>query len=546
MKKLLGGFVIVLGLVVFSAANVHAQTYPFTVLFPSSGATLNQGQVYKLTWSGWDTNPSGSNITSYAVYLVGGSLGSTGSRYLGTVDLNSQDWFSWTVPSDISAGSGYQIQFSGAYATGDNSESFSIAAPPVQPFSVTFPSAGATLNLGSTYSLTWAGSDTGVSSYSVYLVGGSLGSTGSKFLGTAYASQKSFSWNVPTDIASGSNYQIQFSGAGATGGNSPSFSLVNPYPFSVTYPSSGITLNQASTYKILWSGRDPGVTSYSVYLVGGSLGSSGSRYLGTVNTATQDWFSWTVPADIAAGSGYQIQFSGAGVTGDNSDSFSIAVATNPYPFAVISPSAGATLTQGSTYKILWSGWDYYNNNKVTSYAVYLVGGSLGSTGSKYLGTVNLNTQDWFSWTVSSDVAPASGYQIQFSGAGATGDNSESFSVIASSQPTPIPTPTPTPTPPVAPNKPLPADIDTENPQGACLNLQNNLRYRTRDIWTNDEVSALQDFLQANNYLNSEPTGFFGVLTLQAAKNFQQANGISPTGFVGPITRAKIKSLTCGQ
>ena len=98
--------------------------------------------------------------------------------------------------------------------------------------------------------------------------------------------------------------------------------------------------------------------------------------------------------------------------------------------------------------------------------------------------------------------------------------------------------------PTVTNQTLPADIDTENPQGSCLNLQNNLRYRSRDISTNDEVSALQDFLQANSYLNSEPTGFFGVLTLQATKNFQQANGISPTGFVGPITRAKIKALSC--
>ena len=78
----------------------------------------------------------------------------------------------------------------------------------------------------------------------------------------------------------------------------------------------------------------------------------------------------------------------------------------------------------------------------------------------------------------------------------------------------------------------------------CVALQNNLRYRDRDINKNGEVSTLQDFLQSKGYLNSEPTGYFGLLTFKAVKDFQKANDISPTGYVGPITRAKIKALTC--
>ncbi len=90
----------------------------------------------------------------------------------------------------------------------------------------------------------------------------------------------------------------------------------------------------------------------------------------------------------------------------------------------------------------------------------------------------------------------------------------------------------------------PTDIDPSPSASTCVSLNNNLRYQSRDNFTNGEVSTLQDFLQSQNYLNSEPTGYFGLLTLRAAKNFQSANGISPTGYVGPITRAKISSLTC--
>ena len=92
-----------------------------------------------------------------------------------------------------------------------------------------------------------------------------------------------------------------------------------------------------------------------------------------------------------------------------------------------------------------------------------------------------------------------------------------------------------------------ADIDPNGEVSSCVSLQStNLRYRSRDVNTNGAVSTLQDFLQSQNYLNSEPTGYFGLLTLKAVKDFQKANGISPTGYVGPITKAKIRVLTCDE
>lgn len=136
-----------------------------------------------------------------------------------------------------------------------------------------------------------------------------------------------------------------------------------------------------------------------------------------------------------------------------------------------------------------------------------------------------------------------------------------FKLLGEIQTTPTPTPTspPSPVPPINPPslpltsipatperiipKPTPADIDTQ-PLVECIDLKNNLRYRSRDANTNGEVSVLQDFLALRGYFDHEPTGYFGVLTLKAVKQFQKENGISPTGFVGPITRAKIKALSC--
>lgn len=78
----------------------------------------------------------------------------------------------------------------------------------------------------------------------------------------------------------------------------------------------------------------------------------------------------------------------------------------------------------------------------------------------------------------------------------------------------------------------------------CVALTYDLSHRSKDVSTNGEVSTLQDFLQSGGYLNSEPTGYFGLLTVNAVKKFQTASGVRPTGYVGGLTRAKIKSVSC--
>ncbi|MDB5260014.1 MAG: cell surface protein [Candidatus Nomurabacteria bacterium] len=90
-----------------------------------------------------------------------------------------------------------------------------------------------------------------------------------------------------------------------------------------------------------------------------------------------------------------------------------------------------------------------------------------------------------------------------------------------------------------------AQVADENPNGtSCAIITSNTGYGSRDNSYNSNVSILQDFLSSNGYLNSQPTGFYGRLTLNAVSNFQRANGISPTGYVGSITRARIQAIDC--
>jgi peptidoglycan hydrolase-like protein with peptidoglycan-binding domain len=89
----------------------------------------------------------------------------------------------------------------------------------------------------------------------------------------------------------------------------------------------------------------------------------------------------------------------------------------------------------------------------------------------------------------------------------------------------------------------PGDVD---PQGdnSCLDLTISLRYKDTDAKTDGQVSQLQDFLVAQGYITGNPTGYFGLVTLGGVKKFQSKYGFSPTGFVGPLTKAKIKEISC--
>ncbi|MCX6756594.1 MAG: peptidoglycan-binding domain-containing protein, partial [Candidatus Nomurabacteria bacterium] len=89
------------------------------------------------------------------------------------------------------------------------------------------------------------------------------------------------------------------------------------------------------------------------------------------------------------------------------------------------------------------------------------------------------------------------------------------------------------------------DLPPPDNGSQCTDLKYNLTYtKSKDSNTNGEVSDLQFFLQDSGLLDSDPTGYFGKLTFNAVKAFQRQNNLYAYGYVGPQTRALIKSLSC--
>lgn len=88
--------------------------------------------------------------------------------------------------------------------------------------------------------------------------------------------------------------------------------------------------------------------------------------------------------------------------------------------------------------------------------------------------------------------------------------------------------------------------DIEDTQMTCIDLKNTLKLRSKDASTNNEVTALQEFLLDIGLLDTDPTGYFGAATLKAVKNFQKQSGLLNSGLVGAYTRQAIKEKSCNQ
>ncbi len=91
-----------------------------------------------------------------------------------------------------------------------------------------------------------------------------------------------------------------------------------------------------------------------------------------------------------------------------------------------------------------------------------------------------------------------------------------------------------------------AHAQVMTPPIACISLTNDIYYGSTDYSSGNEVTTLQTYLQEKAYFPYSPVGVFGPLTFAAVKRFQEANGVNPTGYVGPITRGVIENLTCSS
>lgn len=77
----------------------------------------------------------------------------------------------------------------------------------------------------------------------------------------------------------------------------------------------------------------------------------------------------------------------------------------------------------------------------------------------------------------------------------------------------------------------------------CYTFRYYLVRGSTDANTAGEVSRLQSILYKARFLETEPTGYFGVLTENAVRKYQYSKNIQSTGTVGPTTRAALSNCS---
>ena len=179
-----------------------------TVISPNGGESWSAGSTQTISWT-YEGNPGyGVKIE----LLKGGVLDRTISYYrrIGSSGTGS---YNWRVPTNQASGTDYQVRVTsrtnGSY-TDTSDSNFTVVGTPPPSITVASPNGGESWAAGSTQTISWTYE--GNPGYGVkieLLKGGVLDRTISYYRRIGSSGTGSYIWTVPTNQASGSDYQVR-------------------------------------------------------------------------------------------------------------------------------------------------------------------------------------------------------------------------------------------------------------------------------------------------------------------------------------------------
>jgi len=259
---------------------------------------------------------------------------------------------------------------------------------------VTSPNGGENWQIGTGHTITWTyannpGSYVKIELYRV--------STLTRTITSSTACDGSYSWTIPTDLTTASDYRIKITSTSMTSVYDYSnayFSITAP-TITVTSPNGGEVWGTGSDYTIYWtSENNPGSYVKIELYKGASLSSTLSS-----STLNDGYFGWTIPVGQTVGTDYRVKISSTTTSAyDYSDGYFSIVQSW---IAVTSPNGGEAWQPGTSHYITW---DYGGISD--GFYVYLY------RGATYQYTICPRTLDSsYLWTIPADQAIGSDYRV---------------------------------------------------------------------------------------------------------------------------------------
>jgi len=406
-------------------AQVSGITNPtITVLSPNGGENFLQEKDMVITWT--SANMGSLNVEIDLLNTSGAIM----ENYRIVLETTNTGSYTWTIPSTLPIGS-YKIFVSSkdrGPSAGDYSDTFFNIVSATDNLKIISPSSGEQLTAGQTYSVRWTGLSSGNNEYSVYLIGGTLYSSG-VFLGTAQEMDKdikSVSVMIPSNLSAASNYQIKFIGK--------AFESTSEV-FRVNIPPLPIITGLSQT-------SGPIGTKLQVYgnnlsnIISATLTQrlcckyyKGTSYPVEWSSVSNTEFGIPIPS-IASGDYIIDVCTSSGCSSSSVESVDTPVFTisAPSSIKVINPNGGENLLRGSSIDITWADSGLISSDFLH---IYLYKGNNIVEGKDAIGSVYYsgsfpvldqitspaNGKDSFTWTIPASLPDGSDYRIGIVGAG---------------------------------------------------------------------------------------------------------------------------------
>ncbi|HBM45407.1 TPA: hypothetical protein DDZ75_00275 [Patescibacteria group bacterium] len=552
----------------------------------------------------WSAKPNTAVDISLHNTITGKDYPIAFGRHDASFAYSNRSWIGWAPTSaneyikELSNGNEFYIKVC-VSGTSDCAKSGTfkfLSGPITEGGGITNPWNGEiTYEVGKAYTLTWKGTlYSNLSSYNIHLGGGP--EKISQKLGSADAMSGQFIFYMPK-VASGDGYYFKIGNDymytsnknktfSITGGTQITQPTATP-KITLLYPRGGEILDNSGIKEniatIKWTTENFGNFNIAIELIDSNGFSVKVIAQGIPNNGS---YAWPVDPNLPNGT-YRlaIDSNDKGPTASTmSDKFQIVNSQfgkqTSEPFIEVKyPLGGQGNEAGYSIYTVWNEGGFTPKDM----KIYLSGSALSGQPVITLASLGASTQFSFQGTLPSNIPSGNDYIISVCDEG-TPDPRASFKPLCgNSQPFTIKSTYQQPTVAcktegllwnpalsapgtaccaglTAETQPLPAGTSgrpyvkcvkspttetvTSEISTACTILTQDLRYKSTDASTRGEVTKLQDFLSTAGFFDVEPTGYFGAITARGVQKFQATYGINQTGGVGPLTRAKIKEVSC--